>query len=87
MCRFNDGRVELFQQLLWRVDLPQLAKKVQSLLGLFHNGLNVICPTSGPEKLLPRNLNDSTAVTVLFVNGMYFISHCGVAYLSVFVCR
>ncbi len=39
---FNDGRVELFQQLLWQVELPQLAKEVQPLLGLFHHGLNVI---------------------------------------------
>ncbi len=41
---FNDGRVELFQQLLWQVELPQLVKEVQPLLGLFHNGLNVIAP-------------------------------------------
>ncbi len=41
---FNDGRVELFQQLLWQVELPQLEKEVQPLLGLFHNGLNVIDP-------------------------------------------
>ncbi len=41
---FNDGRVELYKQLLWQVALPQLAKEVQSLLGLFHNGLNVIVP-------------------------------------------
>ncbi len=34
---FNDGRVELFQQLLWQVKLPQLAKEVQPLLGLFNN--------------------------------------------------
>ncbi len=42
--RFNDGGVELFQQLLWQVELSQLAKEVQPLLGLFHNGLNVIVP-------------------------------------------
>ncbi len=41
---FNDGRVELFQQLMWQVEIPQLAKDVQPLLGLFHNGLNVIVP-------------------------------------------
>ncbi len=41
---FNDGRVELYQQLLWQVELPQLVKEVQPLLGLFHNGLNVIAP-------------------------------------------
>ncbi len=41
---FNDGRVELFQQLLWQVELPQLAKEIQHLLCLFHNGLNVIVP-------------------------------------------
>ncbi len=31
----NDGGVERFQQLLWQVELPQLAKEVQPLLGLF----------------------------------------------------
>ncbi len=41
---FNDGRVELFQQLLWKVELPQLAKEVQPLLGLFHNGVYVNVP-------------------------------------------
>ncbi len=41
---FNDGRVELYQQLLWQVELPQLVKEVQPLLGLFHNRLNVIVP-------------------------------------------
>ncbi len=41
---FNDGSVELFQQLLWEVELPQLAKEGQLLLGLFHHGLNVIVP-------------------------------------------
>ncbi len=40
----NDGRVERFQQLLWQVGLPQLAKEVQPLLGLFNHGLNVIIP-------------------------------------------
>ncbi len=39
---FNDDRVELFQQLLWQVELSQLVKKVQ--LGLFHHGLNVTVP-------------------------------------------
>ncbi len=41
---FNDCRVELFQQLRWQVELSQLLKEVQPLLGLFHNGLNVIVP-------------------------------------------
>ncbi len=41
---FNDGRVELFQQLLRRGELPQLAKEVQPLLGLFSL---CDCPTSG----------------------------------------
>ncbi len=40
--RFNDGRVQLFQLLLWQVELSQLAKEEQPLLGLFHHGLNVI---------------------------------------------
>ncbi len=38
---FNDGRVELFQQLLWHVELPQLAKKI---LGLLENGVYVELP-------------------------------------------
>ncbi len=42
--RFNDGRVELFQQVLWQVELPQLAKEIQPLLGLFNNGVNVSVP-------------------------------------------
>ncbi len=41
---FNDGRVELYQQLLWQVKLPQLAKEVQPVLGLFYNGVYVIVP-------------------------------------------
>ncbi len=36
--------VELFQQLLWQVELPQLAKEVQPLLGLFNNGVDVTIP-------------------------------------------
>ncbi len=42
--RLNDGGVELFQQLLWHVVLPQLVKEVQPLLGLFHHGLDVSVP-------------------------------------------
>ncbi len=38
------GRVELFQQLLWQVELPQLAKGVQPPLGLFNNGVYVNVP-------------------------------------------
>ncbi len=41
---FNDGRVELFQQLLWQVEFPQLAKEVQRLLGLFDNTVYVNVP-------------------------------------------
>ncbi len=41
---FNDGRVERFQQLLWQAALPQLAKEVQPLLGLFYNGVFMIVP-------------------------------------------
>ncbi len=33
----------MFQQLLWQVEL-QLEKEVKSLLGLFHNGHDVIVP-------------------------------------------
>ncbi len=48
---FNDGRVELFQQLMWQVEIPQLAKDVQPLLGPFSQWTQCDCPTSGPEKL------------------------------------
>ncbi len=41
---FNDGKVKLYQQLLWQVELSQLAKEVQPLLGLSHNGVCVIVP-------------------------------------------
>ncbi len=34
----------MFQQLLWQVELPQLAKEVQPLLGLFDNRVNVNVP-------------------------------------------
>ncbi len=44
--RFNDCRVELFQQLLWKVKLPEVL-----LLALFQNGLKYDCPISGHEKL------------------------------------
>ncbi len=40
--RLNDGGVELFQQLLWHVELPQLVKDVQP---------RCECTTLGPEKL------------------------------------
>ncbi len=38
---FDDGKVELFQQLLWQVEM---AKEVQSLLGRFYNGVYVSVP-------------------------------------------
>ncbi len=41
---FNDGKVELYQQLLWQVELSQMAKEVQSLLGRFYNGVYVSVP-------------------------------------------
>ncbi len=34
----------MYKQLLWQVELSQLAKEVQPLLGLFYNGPNVIVP-------------------------------------------
>ncbi len=40
----SNGNVELYQQLLCQVELPQLAKEVQPPLGLFQNGLDVIVP-------------------------------------------
>ncbi len=40
----HNFRVELYQQLLWQVEIPQLAKEVQPMMGLFYNGPNVIVP-------------------------------------------
>lgn len=36
--------VELFQQLLWEVELPQLMKKVHPLLSFLDNGVYVSVP-------------------------------------------
>ncbi len=44
---FNDGRVELFQQLLWQFELPQLAK---ATTGPFSQWSLCDCPTSGPGR-------------------------------------
>ncbi len=33
-----------FQQVVWEVELLQLVKEVQPLLGLFHHGVYVIVP-------------------------------------------
>ncbi len=35
---FNDGRVELFQQLLWQVELPQLEFKLELRVDLLWDG-------------------------------------------------
>uniref|UniRef100_A0A8C2G8G9 Lipase, gastric n=1 Tax=Cyprinus carpio TaxID=7962 RepID=A0A8C2G8G9_CYPCA len=56
--RLNDSRVELFQQFLWQVKLPQLAKEVQPLLGLFNNLVHVIVPLHdlfGRKDFFPQN--------------------------------
>ncbi len=42
--RLNDSRVKLCHVRLWQVELFQLTKKVHSLLGLFHNGVDVSVP-------------------------------------------
>ncbi len=47
---FNDGRVELYQQLLWQVELPQLAKDVKASAGPFSQWTQCDCPTSGPGR-------------------------------------
>lgn len=47
----NDGRGELCEELMWQDELPQLAKEIKPLLGLFINGVNQCDhPTSGPER-------------------------------------
>ncbi len=58
---FNDGGVDVFQQLLCQVELSQLETEI---LCLFHNGLSNF---RSQEMMVPRNPNDSTAVTVLFI--------------------
>ncbi len=50
-----------------QVELPQLTKEIQPLLGLFHNGLNVSVPLLVLGDGVAQDLNDSTAVTVLFM--------------------
>ncbi len=55
----------MYQQLLWQVELPQQAKEVQPLLGLFHHGLNVIVPLQ-VLRICGAEESDSTAVTELF---------------------
>ncbi len=50
--RLNNSRVKLCHVRLWQVELFQLTKKVHSLLGLFHDGVDVSVPLqvlSGPE--------------------------------------
>ncbi len=42
--RLNNSRVKLCHVRLWQVELFQLTKKVHSLLGLFHDGVNVSVP-------------------------------------------
>ncbi len=42
--RLNNSRVKLCHVRLWQVELFQLTKKVQSLLGLFHDGVDVSVP-------------------------------------------
>ncbi len=65
--RLDDGGVELFQQLLWQVELLQLVEEIQPLLGLFTIESMWMSHFRSWEMVLPRNLNDSTAVTVLFM--------------------
>ncbi len=62
---FNDGRVELYQHLSWQVELPQLAK--YSLCWAFFTMDSMWLSRFRSWEIVPRNLNDSTAVTVLFV--------------------
>ncbi len=45
---FSDGRVELFQQLQWQLELPQLVKEVQTSAGPFSQWTQCDCP----EKLV-----------------------------------
>ncbi len=42
--RLNNSRVKLCHVRLWQVELFQLTKKVHSLLGLFHDGVDVSVP-------------------------------------------
>ncbi len=44
VLRLNNSRVKLCHVRLWQVELFQLTKKVHSLLGLFHDGVDVSVP-------------------------------------------
>ncbi len=65
--RLNNSKVKLCHMRLWQVELFQLTKEEQPLLSLFHDGVNVSVPLQVLRDGGPRNLNDSTAVTVLFM--------------------
>ncbi len=41
VLRLNNSRVKLCHVRLWQVELFQLTKKVHSLLGLFHDGVEM----------------------------------------------
>ncbi len=66
--RLNNSRVKLCHVRLWQVELFQLTKKkVHSLLGLFHDESMWVSHFRSWEMVVPRNLNDSTAFTELFM--------------------
>ncbi len=65
--RLNNSRVKLCHVRLWQVELFQLTKKVHSLLAFFTMEPMWVSHFRSWEMVVPRNLNDSTAVTVLFM--------------------
>ncbi len=65
--RLNNSRVKLCHVRLWQVELFQLTKKVHSLLGLFTMESMWVSHFRSWEMVVPRNLNDSTAFTELFM--------------------
>lgn len=42
--RLSDGWIELYQQLMWQVEFPQVVVNVHSILDFFHNGVNLGLP-------------------------------------------
>ncbi len=63
--RLNNSRVKLCHMRLWQVELFQLTKEEQPLI--FTMESMWVSHFRSWEMVVPRNLNDSTAVTVLFM--------------------
>ncbi len=65
--RLNNSRVKLCHVRLWQVELFQLTKKVHSRWAFFTMESMWVSHFRSWEMVVPRNLNDSTAFTELFM--------------------